>query len=64
MPGGKPKKSSIFLGDKVETVTPFLVKGILASNKNGAKVIWLTGSKAMARFMTAGFRKRDLFGDG
>ena len=61
---GQARKIFNILGDTVETVTPFLVEGILASNKNGAKVIWLTGGKAMARFMTAGFRKRDLFGDG
>ncbi len=51
------------LGDKVETVTPWLAKNILAANKDGAKVAWLTGGKAFWRFMTAGFNKRDLFAD-
>lgn len=51
------------LGDKVETVTPWLAKNILAANKDGAKVAWLTGGKAFWRFMTAGFNKRDLFVD-
>ena len=59
----KSKKIFNILGDKVETVTPFLVEGILKSSKSGDKVAWLTGAKAFARFMTAGFNKRDLFAD-
>lgn len=59
----KSKKIFNILGDKVETVTPFLVNGILKVDKSGAKVAWLTGGKAFSRFMTAGFRKRDLFAD-
>jgi len=59
----KTKKILNILGDKVETVTPFLVDGILRANKTGAKVTWLTNSKAFWRFMTAGFNKRDLFED-
>jgi short-subunit dehydrogenase len=51
------------LGDTVETVTPWLAKNILAANKDGAKVAWLTGGKAFWRFMTASFNKRDLFAD-
>lgn len=59
----KSKKIFNILGDKVVTVTPFLVDGILKANKSGAKVAWLTGGKAFARFMTASFKKRDLFSD-
>ncbi len=59
----KSKKIFNILGDTVETVTPFLVDGILKTNKSGAKVAWLTGGKAFGRFMTAGFKKRDLFAD-
>lgn len=59
----KSKKIFNILGDKVETVTPFLVDGILKANKSGAKVTWLTGGKAFGRFMTAAFNKRDLFSD-
>lgn len=57
----KTKKILNILGDKVETVTPFLVDGILKSSKANDKVVWLTGMKAAGRFMTAGFNKRDLF---
>jgi short-subunit dehydrogenase len=57
----KTKKILNILGDKVETVTPFLADGILKANKTGAKVAWLTNYKAFGRFMTAAFKKRDLF---
>jgi NAD(P)-dependent dehydrogenase (short-subunit alcohol dehydrogenase family) len=51
------------LGDTVETVTPWLADRVLASDKPGARVAWLTTGKAFGRFMTAGLRKRDLFAD-
>jgi len=57
----KAKKILNILGDTVETVTPFLVDGVLKADKSGAKVAWLTGGKAFRRFLTAGFNKRDLF---
>lgn len=57
----KAKKVLNILGDTVETVTPWLADQVLASNKPGAKVAWLTTGKALVRFMTAGFNKRDLF---
>ncbi|MEH6549219.1 MAG: SDR family NAD(P)-dependent oxidoreductase [Pseudomonadales bacterium] len=59
----KTKKIFNILADKVETVTPFLAEGILAADKNGASVKWLTRSKAAGRFMTAAFNKRDLFSE-
>ncbi len=57
----KVKKIFNILGDRVETVTPWLAQQVLATNKSGAKVAWLTSGKAFGRFMTAGFKKRDLF---
>lgn len=57
----KAKKIFNILGDTVETVTPWLAEQVLASNKPGAKVAWLTTGKAFGRFMSAGFKKRDLF---
>ncbi len=59
----RSKKFFNILGDKVETVTPWLADNILATDKTGAKVNWLTRRKAMWRFMSAGFNKRDLFSD-
>ena len=57
----RAKRAFNVLGDTVETVAPFLVDGILKTNRDGARVAWLTGAKAMLRFLTAAFRKRDLF---
>ena len=59
----KAKKILNILGDKVGTVTPYLADGILKTNRSGAKVAWLTNGKALRRFVTAGFAKRDLFAD-
>lgn len=50
------------LADRVETVTPWLVEQILANEKHGAQIRWLTRGKVIWRFLTAPFRKRDLFG--
>ncbi|MGI9235790.1 MAG: SDR family NAD(P)-dependent oxidoreductase [Woeseiaceae bacterium] len=59
----KTKKILNILGDKVETVTPYLADGILKADKTGSKVAWLTSRKAFLRFLTAAFKKRDLFAD-
>lgn len=48
------------LGDKVETVTPFLVKKILQNRKNNASISWLTGAKVFRRFAAQLFRKRKI----
>lgn len=55
------RRSFNILGDTVETVTPFLVDGVLNTTKDGTKIRWLTGGKAAWRFLTARFKKRDLF---
>lgn len=57
----KAKKIFNILGDHVSTVTPWLAQEVLATQKTGARVAWLTGGKAFSRFATAAFRKRDLF---
>jgi NAD(P)-dependent dehydrogenase (short-subunit alcohol dehydrogenase family) len=49
------------LGDRVETVTPWLAEQVLAADKSGSRIAWLTRRKAFARFMLAALRKRDLF---
>ncbi len=59
----KSKKIFNILGDHVHTVTPWLADHILAADKSGARVVWLTRRKAFARFMTASFKRRDLFSD-
>lgn len=57
----KTKKILNILGDTVDTVTPYLVDGVLKASRSGARVAWLTTGKALARFLTAGFNRRDLF---
>ncbi|WOX05911.1 SDR family NAD(P)-dependent oxidoreductase [Microbulbifer pacificus] len=57
----KTRKILNILGDTVETVTPYLVQGVLKAQKSGSRVAWLTTRKAFWRFLTAGFNKRDLF---
>jgi NAD(P)-dependent dehydrogenase (short-subunit alcohol dehydrogenase family) len=65
-PEGFEKARKIFniLGDRVETVTPYLADGVLGATRSGVRVAWLTRTKAMRRFATAGFRKRDIFAEG
>ena len=53
----------VILGDKVETVAPWLVTQILNNDASGNKIEWLTRPKIFARFLTAPFNKRDLFAD-
>lgn len=58
----KSKKILNILADTVETVTPFLVEGMLRADRNGAAVRWLTPGKIRMRFLASLFRKRDVFG--
>jgi len=52
------------LGDRVETVTPFLTRKALANRRNGAQIVWLTPGKVLWRFLLARFRRRNIFGEG
>ena len=51
------------LAEKVETVTPYIVKEVLENKKNGRIINWVTPGKILWRFATASFSKRDLFAD-
>ena len=57
----KAKKIVNILGDKVETVTPWLADKVLSNDKNGASFKWLTTPTAIRRFLKLPFKKRDLF---
>lgn len=49
------------LADHVETVSPFLVDKLLANEKNGAEIKWLTTTKMIWRFLSAPISRRNLF---
>ena len=49
------------LGDRVETVAPWLAQQVLANRKHAARIAWLTPAKAFGRFATSRFRPRHIF---
>ena len=57
----RAKRMFNILADRVETVTPWLAQQVLANDKNGVCISWLSRWKVMGRFLTARFRKRNLF---
>lgn len=59
----KTKKVYNILGDTPETVGKFLVENMIKNTKNNVKINWLTNKKALVRFLTAGFNKRNFFGE-
>ena len=59
----RAKRIFNILADRVETVTPWLAERVLANQKTGVRISWLSRGKIMGRFLTARFRKRDLFGE-
>ena len=59
----KSKRVMNILGDKVETVTPWLVEQALTNDKNGARIEWLTKAKAMRRFLLPGYKNRHIVED-
>jgi NAD(P)-dependent dehydrogenase (short-subunit alcohol dehydrogenase family) len=59
----RTKRVYNILADRVETVTPYLAEGVLANDKAGARIAWLTPRKAAGRFFMSLFRKRELLTD-
>ena len=55
------KKILNLLADTVETVTPFLVDGMLNVKEGGEAVRWLTPRKIIVRKFMSYFKKRDVF---
>lgn len=49
------------LADRVETVAPALVDGMLRVRRSGASVRWMTPLQALGRLAMSPFRKRDPF---
>ena len=55
------KKIYNILGDYPDTIAKYVVPKMILNQKNNAKIVWLTGARAMSRFLTAGFKKRNFF---
>jgi len=54
----KDKRIFNLLADRVETVTPWLAREILANKKHGARINWNRRGRLFVRFLTAPFRRR------
>lgn len=59
----KARRALNILGDRVETVTPYLARQALANRRQGARIAWLTPGKAALRFATSFFNKRDILSE-
>ncbi len=59
----RAKRTLNILGDRVETVTPYLARAALENRKQGARIAWLTPGKAALRFATSFVRRRDILSE-
>jgi NAD(P)-dependent dehydrogenase (short-subunit alcohol dehydrogenase family) len=57
----RARKVFDLLADRVETVAPWMVDKVLGNTKTGARFKWLTPWRLAGRFLSAPFRKRDVF---
>jgi NAD(P)-dependent dehydrogenase (short-subunit alcohol dehydrogenase family) len=57
----KSKRVLNIIGERAETVAPVLVEKILGNNKNGVTIAYSSAIRMFGKFLTAPFRKRDLF---
>lgn len=60
----RTRKVYEILADRVETVSPWLVEQILRMPQSGARIAWLTSSKAARRFFGSLFRRRQVLRPG
>ncbi len=49
------------LADRVETVAPHLVAGVLAAQRSGVDIRWMSPLQALGRLVSSLFVKRDPF---
>jgi len=56
----RTRKVYEILADRVETVAPWLVERILANDRDGSRIAWLTSGKAAGRFFGSLFRRRQV----
>ncbi|MBK6598022.1 MAG: SDR family oxidoreductase [Proteobacteria bacterium] len=59
----KTRRIYNILGDRVDTVAPWLADQVLGNSRHGARIAWLTPWKAASRFATARLRPRNIVGD-
>jgi NAD(P)-dependent dehydrogenase (short-subunit alcohol dehydrogenase family) len=59
----RTKKIFNILASSIEEVSPWLVEKVLANDRHGVQIKYLSGAKVLLRFLKAPFSKRDLFAD-
>jgi hypothetical protein len=57
----KSKRILNIIAERAETVAPVLVEKILENRKNGVTIAYSSPAAMMLKFLTAPFKKRDLF---
>jgi len=57
----KSKRILNIIAERAETVAPVIVEKILNNRKNGATIAYSSPARMMFKFLTAPFKKRDLF---
>jgi NAD(P)-dependent dehydrogenase (short-subunit alcohol dehydrogenase family) len=57
----KSKRILNIIAEKAETVAPVLADKILKNHKNGVTIAYTSASRMVLKFITATFKKRDLF---
>jgi len=57
----KSKRILNIIAERAETVAPVIVEKILNNQKNGATIAYSSPARMMFKFLTAPFKKRDLF---
>lgn len=59
----RTKKFYNILGDRVETIVPFITDRVLAADRPGTAIRWLTRRRAFWRFLTASMTRRKVMPD-
>lgn len=59
----RAKRVFNLIAERVEVVTPWLAEQILANERTGARITYLTRSRMLKRMLMMPFRRRDLFSD-
>jgi NAD(P)-dependent dehydrogenase (short-subunit alcohol dehydrogenase family) len=57
----KARKVFNILAERVETVTPWIARNVIANTKSGVRIQWLTRPRFAYCFLRSLFSKRDLF---